>query len=134
MPRQERRFLPHATPAAARVATTARSAFVDRLHAFCEQSAGLGGSAYRDVASCPRKSAAARKLPFRVRRAKAPVTPTGAPDLVKSMRGYYRHTKIIATVGPATESAERLEQLILAGVDVIRLNMAHGTRRVGRRR
>ena len=43
------------------------------------------------------------------------------------MRGYYRHTKIIATIGPATESAERLAQLINAGVDVIRLNMAHGT-------
>ena len=43
------------------------------------------------------------------------------------MRGYYRHTKIIATVGPATESAERLGKLIAGGVDVIRLNMAHGT-------
>ena len=30
------------------------------------------------------------------------------------MRGYYRHTKIIATLGPATESAERLAQLILS--------------------
>ncbi len=44
-----------------------------------------------------------------------------------TMRGYYRQTKIIATVGPATESAERLSQLIVSGVDVIRLNMAHGT-------
>ena len=43
------------------------------------------------------------------------------------MRGYYRHTKIIATVGPATESPEQLGKLIHAGVDVIRLNMAHGT-------
>jgi pyruvate kinase len=43
------------------------------------------------------------------------------------MRGYYRHTKIIATVGPATESRERLTQLIVSGVDVIRLNMAHGS-------
>jgi len=43
------------------------------------------------------------------------------------MRGYYRHTKIIATVGPSTESSEKLKQLILAGVDVIRLNMAHGS-------
>ena len=39
----------------------------------------------------------------------------------------YRHTKIIATVGPATESPERLAKLIIAGLDVIRLNMAHGT-------
>ena len=43
------------------------------------------------------------------------------------MRGYYRHTKIVATVGPATESDERLGQLIAAGVDVLRLNMAHGS-------
>jgi pyruvate kinase len=43
------------------------------------------------------------------------------------MRGYYRHTKIIATLGPATESPEKLGKLILAGLDVMRLNMAHGT-------
>jgi pyruvate kinase len=43
------------------------------------------------------------------------------------VRGHYRHTKIIATLGPATESAERLGQLISGGVDVLRLNMAHGT-------
>jgi pyruvate kinase len=43
------------------------------------------------------------------------------------MRGYYRHTKIIATIGPATETVEKLCQLISAGVDVIRLNMAHGS-------
>jgi pyruvate kinase len=43
------------------------------------------------------------------------------------MRGYYRHTKIIATIGPATESPEKLAELIQSGVDVIRLNMAHGT-------
>jgi pyruvate kinase len=43
------------------------------------------------------------------------------------MRGHYRHTKIIATIGPSTESQEKLAQLISSGVDVIRLNMAHGT-------
>jgi len=43
------------------------------------------------------------------------------------MRGYYRHTKIIATVGPATDSEEKLGQLITSGVDVLRLNMAHGS-------
>ena len=36
-----------------------------------------------------------------------------------------RRTKIIFTLGPATESEEMLEKLILAGADVIRLNMAH---------
>jgi pyruvate kinase len=43
------------------------------------------------------------------------------------MRDYYRHTKIIATVGPATESPEQLGKLIRAGLDVMRLNMAHGS-------
>jgi pyruvate kinase len=46
---------------------------------------------------------------------------------LSELRAHYRHTKIIATVGPSTESTERLEQLITAGVDVLRLNMAHGT-------
>lgn len=36
-------------------------------------------------------------------------------------------TKIVATVGPATESPEKLRDLIIAGVDVFRLNFAHGT-------
>ncbi|PTX92262.1 pyruvate kinase [Opitutus sp. ER46] len=37
----------------------------------------------------------------------------------------FRRTKIICTLGPATESEEMLEQLIRSGADVIRLNMAH---------
>lgn len=39
----------------------------------------------------------------------------------------FRRTKIIFTLGPATESEEMLEKLILAGADVIRFNMAHGS-------
>ena len=35
-------------------------------------------------------------------------------------------TKIVATVGPACSSPEMLEELVLAGVDVFRLNLAHG--------
>src|SRR5205085_4738294 len=35
-------------------------------------------------------------------------------------------TKIIATIGPASSSPEVLEQLIIAGVDVCRLNFSHG--------
>ncbi len=37
-----------------------------------------------------------------------------------------RKTKIVATIGPATHSAEMIRQLIAAGVDVIRLNFSHG--------
>ena len=39
----------------------------------------------------------------------------------------YRHTKIIVTVGPSTQSPERLERLIELGCDVMRLNMAHAS-------
>jgi pyruvate kinase len=38
-----------------------------------------------------------------------------------------RRTKIVSTLGPASESAEVLEKLILAGVDVVRLNFSHGS-------
>ena len=38
-----------------------------------------------------------------------------------------RATKIVATLGPASSSPEVLERLILAGVDVVRLNFSHGT-------
>ncbi|MDD3187607.1 MAG: pyruvate kinase [Bacilli bacterium] len=36
-----------------------------------------------------------------------------------------KKTKIIATIGPQTKSIESLKELILNGIDVIRLNMSH---------
>lgn len=38
-----------------------------------------------------------------------------------------RKTKIVATLGPASNSREVLERMIAAGVDVVRLNFSHGT-------
>jgi pyruvate kinase len=38
-----------------------------------------------------------------------------------------RFTKIVATIGPASQDPEILEALIRAGMDVARLNFAHGT-------
>lgn len=45
----------------------------------------------------------------------------------------FRRTKIIFTLGPATESEEMIEKMIRAGADVIRLNMAHATHEWTRR-
>lgn len=41
-----------------------------------------------------------------------------------------RRAKIVATIGPASRSPERLRELILAGMDVARLNLSHGTHEV----
>src|SRR5437763_141481 len=38
-----------------------------------------------------------------------------------------RKTKIIATLGPATDSPEMIGKLIDAGLDIVRLNMSHAT-------
>ncbi len=39
----------------------------------------------------------------------------------------HQSTKIIATVGPASSSYDQLMALVIAGVDVFRLNFSHGT-------
>lgn len=38
-----------------------------------------------------------------------------------------RRTKIIATLGPATDDPKVLERIVAAGVDVVRLNFSHGS-------
>lgn len=39
----------------------------------------------------------------------------------------YRKTKIVATIGPSTDSKEMLERIIDKGVNVCRINFSHGT-------
>ncbi len=39
----------------------------------------------------------------------------------------FKNTKIVATVGPASNTREKLLELVVAGVDVFRLNFSHGT-------
>src|SRR5262245_3471000 len=38
-----------------------------------------------------------------------------------------RRTKIVATLGPATDKEGVLEKALIAGVDLVRLNFSHGT-------
>ncbi|HEX7769486.1 MAG TPA: pyruvate kinase, partial [Dokdonella sp.] len=42
------------------------------------------------------------------------------------MASQLRRTKIIATLGPATDAPGALRQLLAEGVDVVRLNLSHG--------
>jgi pyruvate kinase len=37
-----------------------------------------------------------------------------------------RRTKILATLGPATDTQERIEAIIRAGANVVRMNFSHG--------
>ncbi|HQX94721.1 MAG TPA: pyruvate kinase, partial [Thermomonas sp.] len=39
----------------------------------------------------------------------------------------WRRTKIVATLGPASSDTKTITELLKAGVDVVRLNMSHGT-------
>ena len=43
------------------------------------------------------------------------------------MKTQMTHTKIVCTIGPATEGKNRLAELAEAGMNVARLNFSHGT-------
>lgn len=45
-----------------------------------------------------------------------------------------RRTKIVATLGPSTDDPDVLEAMVLAGVDVVRVNFSHGSHKEHRRR
>jgi pyruvate kinase len=53
-------------------------------------------------------------------------TPKTAKTKIRE-RDMSRHTKIVATLGPASSSPEVLERMVLAGIDVVRMNFSHGT-------
>ena len=46
---------------------------------------------------------------------------------LEKTRDMSRHTKIVATLGPASSTPEVLEALLRAGVNVVRMNFSHGT-------
>ena len=44
----------------------------------------------------------------------------------KKVALHWRRTKIVATIGPATDTQKSIKELIKSGVNVFRLNMSHG--------
>jgi pyruvate kinase len=46
---------------------------------------------------------------------------------VDTVHAVQRHTKIVATIGPASRDPETLARMVAAGMDVARLNFSHGT-------
>ena len=42
-------------------------------------------------------------------------------------RNYMRRTKIICTIGPASENEDKLREIMLAGMNVARFNFSHGS-------
>ncbi len=56
------------------------------------------------------------------------IAPPGSPDYkAGGPTAGVRRTKILATVGPATDSVDRLRELIDGGADAFRVNFSHGT-------
>ena len=39
----------------------------------------------------------------------------------------FRRTKIVSTLGPATDEPGIIEKLVVAGVNVVRMNFSHGS-------
>jgi pyruvate kinase len=50
------------------------------------------------------------------------------------MTAYTRKTKIICTLGPATDTYKKVEKLAKAGMDIARLNFSHGERKQHKKR
>ena len=48
--------------------------------------------------------------------------------MIMRLESHVRHTKIIATLGPASATAAGVDALLAAGVDVFRINSSHGSR------
>ena len=72
-----------------------------------------------------------RKKKSRVKKKKS--NPEEKPDSkppTTTVKSQFTKTKIVATVGPSSNSKEVLNQMVDAGVDVFRLNFSHGSHSV----
>src|SRR5690348_11832473 len=82
----------------------------------CPPRCGIRGSSSPDTAYVT--GVRKEHIPGRLLASLLPPSARGAP---------MRRTKIVCTIGPATNSEERIEQLIRSGMNVARLNFSHGT-------
>src|SRR5690606_23041987 len=60
-------------------------------------------------------------------------SPAPAPLVARALSGIVRscdmrRTRILATIGPASESPDVISAMLAVGVDAFRLNFSHGTR------
>src|SRR5690606_7331508 len=53
---------------------------------------------------------------------------SGNNAIIRAMERLHRRTKIVATLGPATDDPERLTRMVQGGLDVARINFSHGNR------
>ena len=88
-----------------------------RTASACEGPVGVAGGDAKatDVIDSPSQT------PVRGLASSAPPTPSPAANMLA------RRTKIVATLGPATDAPGVLDALIAAGLDCARLNCSHGT-------
>ena len=94
----------------------------------CTRIANSRSAASRIASPAASTGAASSRLIPANRRAGRSSSPTAIVPGVTTMTTVMRRsrrTKIIATLGPASESPEMIEQLFRAGADVFRLNMSH---------
>src|SRR5258706_14441311 len=66
-------------------------------------------------------------------RSRRPSTRSPLAPMIRSRRPT-RMAKILATLGPASDGDGVLRRMLEAGVDVVRLNLSHGSREEHRRR
>ena len=83
-------------------------------------------TARRRVPRVPRGQDAAGRRGARSARRSADLPQADRRPSSTGLRHMPRSTKIVATLGPASNSPEMLSRLLAAGVDVVRLNFSHG--------
>ena len=98
----------------------------DRRREHAQQRADLGVDEGQILLLARARQLVEQRVGLMVERGEIPFDGIGN-DLAHNVSIVMRHTKIIATVGPACDTDAMLDALVLAGTDIFRLNFSHGT-------